>query len=94
MAERLLEIHLLPCELTSSPYSHDLIELTLTTAPSLPIKEGLMFDELRLLIFQRVGNTIAAEWCPEIADNKHRTRLPENQLNIGLSLQIGRLING
>jgi hypothetical protein len=32
--------------------------------------------------------------CPEIADNRHRAKLPENQFNIALSRQNGKLING
>jgi hypothetical protein len=35
-----------------------------------------------------------SRWCPQIADNRHRTKLPENQFNIALSWQNGKLING
>jgi hypothetical protein len=39
VVERLLRIHAFLCELTSSPYSHDLIELTLAIPTSLPISQ-------------------------------------------------------
>jgi hypothetical protein len=35
-----------------------------------------------------------APWRPEIADNRHRAKLPENRSNITLSRQIVKLING
>jgi hypothetical protein len=38
-AQRLLDMHMLQDELTSSPYSHDVLELALATATSLPIAE-------------------------------------------------------
>jgi hypothetical protein len=37
VAKRLLDIHTLQDELTSSPHSHDAVELALATATSLPI---------------------------------------------------------
>jgi hypothetical protein len=52
MAERLLRIHALQEELTSSPYSHDIIELALATATSLPVLEQ---DESGLVWMLIVG---------------------------------------
>ena len=53
-----------------------------------------ILGELGLLISNRVRHTIPPWWCPEIADNRHRAKLPENQSNIALSGQNGKLING
>jgi hypothetical protein len=44
-----------------------------------------------LLISRRVRHTIPPRWCPEIADDKHRAKLPENQPNVALSRQTGQV---
>ena len=51
-AERLFQIHGLQEELTSSPYSHDILELALATATSLPVFEQ---DESGLVWMLIVG---------------------------------------
>jgi hypothetical protein len=38
-------------------------------------------EEFGLWISRRVGHMIPPWWCPEIADNKHRAKLPENPTN-------------
>ena len=43
-----------------------------------------------LLLSRRVRHTIPLWWCPEIADNRHRAKLPDNQPNIALSEQNGQ----
>jgi len=51
-------------------------------------------EEFGLLISRRGGHTIPPRWWLEIADNRHRAKLPENPTNIVLSGQNGKLING
>jgi predicted transcriptional regulator len=52
IAQRLLRIHALQDELTSSPYSHDIIELAIATVISLPISQQ---DETALVWLLIVG---------------------------------------
>jgi hypothetical protein len=47
-------------------------------------------EEFGLWISRRVRHMIPPWWCPEIADNRHRAKLPENQSNIALSGQNGK----
>jgi hypothetical protein len=45
--------------------------------------------------FSRRGRPIILSWWyPEIPDNRHQAKLPENPINITLSGQNGKLING
>jgi hypothetical protein len=46
-----------------------------------------ILGELGLLISKSVKHTIPPWWCPKIADNKDRAKLPENLTNIALSGQ-------
>ncbi len=52
IAQRLLRIHALQYELTSSPYSHDVIELAIATVISLPLSQQ---DETALVWLLIVG---------------------------------------
>jgi hypothetical protein len=47
-------------------------------------------EEFWLLLSCRVRHTRFPAWRPEIADNKHRAKLPENRFNIALSGQKGQ----
>jgi len=51
-------------------------------------------EEFGLLTSRRVRHIMSPSWCPEIADNWHGAKLPENPANIALSGQNGQLING
>jgi hypothetical protein len=51
-------------------------------------------EEFWWLTSCRVRHRRLAPWRPEIADNRHRAKLPENRPNITLSRQIVKLING
>ncbi len=53
IAQRLLRIHALQDELTSSPYSHDIIELAIATVISLPLSQQ---DETALVWLLIVGS--------------------------------------
>jgi hypothetical protein len=48
----------------------------------------------RLLLCHRIGHTIPPWWCPEIADNRHRAKLPENPPKLAVSEHIGQFTNG
>jgi hypothetical protein len=41
-----------------------------------------------------VPDTLPPQWCPEIAANRQRAKVPENSANIALSGQNGKIING
>jgi hypothetical protein len=47
-------------------------------------------EEFGLWISRRARHMIPPWWCPEIADNGHRAKLPESQFNIALSGQNGK----
>jgi hypothetical protein len=51
-------------------------------------------EESGLVICRQVTHILPPQWCPEIADNRCRAKLPENSSNIALSGQKGKLING
>ena len=51
-------------------------------------------EEFGWLTSCRVRHIRSPSWRPEIADNRHRAKLPENPSNIALSGQNGLLING
>jgi hypothetical protein len=51
-------------------------------------------EEFGRLTSGRVRHTRFPSWHPEMADNRHRAKLPENQANIALSGQKGQIING
>ena len=53
-----------------------------------------VIEEFWLLTARRVRHIRASSWRLEIADNRHRAKLPENPANIALSGQNGKLING
>jgi hypothetical protein len=53
-----------------------------------------VIEEFGLLTSHRGRHTIPPWWWPEIADNRHRAKLPENPTNIALSRQNSMLING
>jgi hypothetical protein len=61
----------------------------------MPWKRTIHFtEEFGLLTSRRVGHIRSPSWRPEIADNWHWAKLPENLANIALSGQNGQLING
>jgi hypothetical protein len=51
-------------------------------------------EEFGLLTSGRVRPTRFPSWHPEMADNRHRAKLPDNQANVALSGQKGKIING
>jgi len=51
-------------------------------------------EEFWFLIFRCVSHIICPCWCSEIADNRHRAKLPESSAYISLSGQDVKLING
>jgi hypothetical protein len=53
-----------------------------------------VIEEFWLLTSRRVRHRRPPSWCPEIVDNGHWAKLPENPTNIALSGQNGKLING
>jgi hypothetical protein len=50
--------------------------------------------EFGWLTSRRVRHIRFPQWRPEIADNRHRAKMPENHTNIVLSGQNGQLSNG
>jgi hypothetical protein len=46
------------------------------------------------LLLSRRGKATILPWCPEIADNKHRAKPPEDQAKVALSEQNCQFING
>jgi len=58
------------------------------------IRVGYALEKSGVWISRRVRPIIPPWWCPEIADNRHRAKLPENPSNIVLSGQNAKLING
>jgi hypothetical protein len=53
-----------------------------------------VIEEFGWWISRRTRHMMPPWWCSEIADNRHRVELPENPINILLSGQNARLING
>jgi hypothetical protein len=53
-----------------------------------------LIKEFWLLTFCRIRHIRLLWPWPEILDNKHRAKLPENPVIITLTGQIGKIING
>ena len=60
-------------------------------------KDGAPFGPHRgalVIGLSSVRHTMFLQWCPEIADNGQRAKLPENPSNVTLAGRNGKLING
>jgi hypothetical protein len=43
---------------------------------------------------RRVRHSRSPSWSPQLADKRHRAKMPENHINIAISWQKGKRING